>query len=60
MLIEMDKICNELLEVLCKHRIPVHALDRVLANLKELALLRTPIQNVDLEAELSLELLHKE
>ena len=47
--IETAKICEELLDVLVKYRIPMHALDGVLKHLEELAHERTPIQNVDLE-----------
>lgn len=50
-IIETRKICNEMLDVLAKHRVPAYALDRVLACLKDMALSNTPIQNVDLEKE---------
>lgn len=39
------EICNELLDVLAKHNVPIWFLDSVLACLKDMALTNTPIQN---------------
>lgn len=49
--VDMEKICSEMLDVLERNKVPVCALDRVLQHLKELAYCNTPIQNVDLENE---------
>jgi hypothetical protein len=51
--IEMDKISNEMLNVLVAYKVPVEALDRVLAYLKDLAYTNTPIQNIDLGGQAS-------
>lgn len=51
MIIEKHKICNEMLDVLAKHRVPMYVLDRVLDCLKDMALSNTPIQNIDLQKE---------
>lgn len=50
-IIKSEKVCNEMLDVLAKHRVPMYALDRVLTVLKNMALSYTPIQNIDLEKE---------